>query len=195
MLVPLSWLRELVDIDIPVELLAERLTLAGLEVGAINYLGLPQGAVEGVRWPPSDHLVWARDKILLGAIREVRAHPDADRLVLAMVDYGGEALEQCVTGASNLFEFRDQGPLEPPRWAPFAMEGAELWDGHSAEPRRVRLKERALRGIPNRSMVCSEKELGLSDEHEGIVLLEHDEATDLACRCRTSSATSCWTSS
>ena len=91
MLVPLSWLRELVDIDIPVELLAERLTLAGLEVGAINYLGLPQGAVEGVRWPPSDHLVWVRDKILLGAIREVRAHPDADRLVLAMVDYGGEA--------------------------------------------------------------------------------------------------------
>ncbi len=174
MLVPLSWLRELVDIDIPVELLAERLTLAGLEVGAINYLGLPQGAVAGVRWPPSDHLVWARDKILLGAIREVRAHPDADRLVLAMVDYGGETLEQCVTGASNLFEFRDQGPLEPPRWAPFAMEGAELWDGHSAEPRRVRLKERALRGIPNRSMVCSEKELGLSDEHEGIVLLEHD---------------------
>ena len=175
MLVPLSWLRELVDIDIPVELLAERLTLAGLEVGAINYLGLPQGAVEGVRWPPSAHLVWARDKVLLGRIREVRAHPDADRLVLAMVDYGGEALEQCVTGASNLFEFRDQGLLEPARWAPFAMEGAELWDGHSAEPQRVRLKERALRGIPNRSMVCSEKELGLSDEHEGIVLLEHDE--------------------
>ncbi len=174
MLVPLSWLRDLVDVDVPAEWLAERLTLAGLEVAAINYLGVPQGAVEGVRWPPSDHLVWDRDKVLLGAIREVRAHPNADRLVLAMVDYGGEALEQCVTGASNLFGYKDAGPLDPPLWAPFAMEGAELWDGHSETPKRLRLKERALRGIPNRSMVCSEKELGLSDEHEGILLLEDD---------------------
>ena len=146
MLVPLSWLRELVDIDIPVELLAERLTLAGLEVGAIRYLGLPQGEVEGVRFPPSNHLVWARDKILLGAIREVRPHPNADRLVLAMVDYGGAELEQCVTGAPNLFDYCGRGPLEPPLWAPFAMEGAELWDGHSEQPRRLRLKERSLRG-------------------------------------------------
>ena len=96
MLVPLSWLRDLVDVDVPAEWLAERLTLAGLEVAAINYLGLPQGAVEGVRWPPSDHLVWDRDRLLLGAIRELRAHPNADRLVLAMVDYGGDTLEQCV---------------------------------------------------------------------------------------------------
>ncbi len=174
MLVPLSWLRELVDIDIPVELLAERLTLAGLEVSAINYLGLPQGSVENVRWPPSDHLVWDRERVLLGAIREVRAHPDADRLVLAMVDYGGDEVEQCVTGATNLFDYLGQGPLDPPLWAPFAMEGAELYDGHSDDGKRLRLQERALRGIPNRSMVCSEKELGLSDEHEGILLLEHD---------------------
>ncbi len=174
MLVPLSWLRDLVDVDVPAEWLAERLTLAGLEVAAINYLGLPQGVVEGVRWPASDHLVWDRDKVLLGAIREVRAHPNADRLVLAMVDYGGDSLEQCVTGATNLFEFKDTGPLEPPLWAPFAMEGAELWDGHSEKPKRLRLRERALRGIPNRSMVCSEKELGLSDEHEGILLLADD---------------------
>lgn len=176
MLVPLSWLRELVDVDIPVELLAERLTLAGLEVAAINYLGLPQGAVEGVRWPLSDHLIWDREGVLLGAIREVRSHPNADRLVLAMVDYGGDGLEQCVTGGANLFKYKDVGPLDPPLWAPFAMEGAELLDGHSETPKRVRLKERALRGIPNRSMVCSEKELGLSDEHEGILLLDHDDS-------------------
>ena len=176
MLVPLSWLRELVDVDVPVELLAERLTLAGLEVAAINYLGLPQGAVEGVRWPSSDHLIWDRERVLLGAIREVRAHPNADRLVLAMVDYGGADLEQCVTGATNLFGYKDAGPLDPPLWAPFAMEGAELLDGHSAEPKRMRLRERALRGIPNRSMVCSEKELGLSDEHEGILLLDHEDS-------------------
>ena len=184
MLVPISWLKDYVDIDIPVEILAERLTLAGLEVGEIRYIGVPQvKAAEHathvnwgeVRWPDSDHLVWDREKILLGAIREVKAHPNADRLVLAMVDYGDDDLEQCVTGAPNLFDYKDKGPLDTPLWSPFAKEGAEVWDGHSDEPKRMILKEKALRGIPNRSMVCSEKELGISDEHEGILLLDHDD--------------------
>ena len=114
MQVPVSWLREFVEIDIPVELLAERLTLAGLEVASISYIGVPQGFVEGVRWPISNHLVWDREKIVLGAIREVKPHPDADRLVIALVDYGGTALEQTVTGAPNLFEYKGKGPLDPP---------------------------------------------------------------------------------
>jgi phenylalanyl-tRNA synthetase beta chain len=173
MLIPLSWLKDFVEIDIPVEVLAERLTLAGLEIGEIRYIGLPQNAVEGVRVPPSDHLVWDREKLVLGAIREVKPHPDADRLVLAMVDYGGAELEQCVTGAPNLASYKGQGPIEPPLWTAFAHEGAEVWDGHSDTPKRMILKERALRGIPNRSMVCSEKELGISEEHDGIILLDH----------------------
>ncbi|MCB9456012.1 MAG: phenylalanine--tRNA ligase subunit beta [Anaerolineaceae bacterium] len=173
MQVPVSWLREFVEIDIPVELLAERLTLAGLEVASISYIGVPQGFVEGVRWPISNHLVWDREKIVLGAIREVKPHPDADRLVIALVDYGGTALEQTVTGAPNLFEYKGKGPLDPPLWSPFAMEGAEVWDGHSDEPKRMVLKEKKLRGVPNRCMVCSEKELGISEEHEGIMLMEN----------------------
>lgn len=172
MLVPLSWLKEYVDIDIPVELLAERLTVAGLEVSHIRYIGLPQGRVEGVRWPESDHLVWDDEKLLLAAIREVKPHPDADRLVLAMVDYGGAELEQCVTGAPNLFPYRGQGVLSTPLWTAFAMEGAEVWDGHSDEPKRMILKGKNLRGVYNKSMVCSEKELGISDEHEGVILLD-----------------------
>ncbi|MBZ0283782.1 MAG: phenylalanine--tRNA ligase subunit beta [Anaerolineae bacterium] len=171
--VPVSWLREFVDIDIPIELLAERMTVAGLEVGAITYVGVPQGFVKGVKWPKSDHLVWDRDKIVLGAIREVKPHPDADRLVMAMVDYGGTELEQTVTGAPNLFAYKGVGPLDPPLWTPFAKEGAEVWDGHSEEPKRMVLKEKKLRGVPNRCMVCSEKELGLADEHDGILLLEN----------------------
>lgn len=181
--VPVSWLKEFVDIDIPVELLAERLTLAGLEVSEIRYLGVPQTAPahlhvafkQVVRYPLSDHLVWDREKLLLGAIREVKSHPNADRLVLAMVDYGGVELEQCVTGAPNLFPYKDRGPLDPPLWTAFAKEGAEVWDGHVDGWQRMILKEKALRGIPNRSMVCSEKELGISEEHEGIILLEYEE--------------------
>ena len=171
MLVPLSWLKEFVEIDIPAEALAERLTLAGLEVGSLRYIGVPQHRIPGVRRPASDHLVWARDKILLGAVRAVQPHPNADRLVLALVDYGGPEPEQCVTGATNLFPYRDQGPLAEPLWVAFAAEGTEVWDGYADPPKRMILKEKLLRGIPNRSMVCSEKELGISDEHEGVILM------------------------
>ena len=175
MRVPISWIKDFVDIDIPVELLAERMTVAGLEVAQVQYIGLPQTDVPGVRMLRSDHLVWDREKLLLGRVIEVKAHPNADRLVLAMVDYGGEGLEQCVTGATNLFGYKDQGQIDPPIWGAFAMEGAVVWDGHSEKQRRMTLKGRELRGIYNRSMVCSEKELGISDEHEGVIILDHDE--------------------
>ncbi|MCS6834768.1 MAG: phenylalanine--tRNA ligase subunit beta [Anaerolineae bacterium] len=172
MRVPLSWLKEFVDVALPVEVLAERLTTAGLEVSHIEYIGLPQQTIPGVRYPKSDHLVWDREKILLGAIREVKRHPEADRLLLAMVDYGGPELEQCVTGAPNIGQYAGLGPLETPLWTPFAMEGAQVWDGHSEERKLMTLKGKSLRGIYNKSMVCSEKELGISDEHEGILLLD-----------------------
>lgn len=174
MLIPVSWLKDFVDIDIPAELLAERLTLAGLEVGSLHYIGVPQQQVEGVRQPPSDHLVWDREKILLGAIREVKPHPDADRLVLALVDYGADEPEQCVTGAPNLFEYKGLGPLDPPLWTAIALEGAEVWDGHSDTPKRMILKGKPLRGIFNKSMVCSDKELGIADDHDGVILMHQD---------------------
>jgi phenylalanyl-tRNA synthetase beta chain len=181
MKVPISWLKDYVDLTISIEDLAERLTLAGLEVSSIQYIGIPQKRAQlhapfgQTTMPLSDHLVWDRQKIVLGAIREVKAHPNADRLVLAMVDYGGSTLEQCVTGAPNLFPYKDQGPIDPPLLSPFAHEGAEVIDGHGDGVQRMILQERTLRGIPNRSMVCSEKELGISDDHEGIMLLDWDE--------------------
>ena len=175
MLVPLSWIKDYVDIDIPVELLAERLTVAGLEVAHLHYIGRPQTKVPGVQMPSSDHLVWDREKLLLGRIVEVKAHPKADRLVLAMVDYGGDELEQCVTGAPNLFDYAGQGEINPPIWSAFAMEGAVVWDGHSDKPKMMTLKGKALRGIYNKSMVCSEKELGISEEHEGVILMDHED--------------------
>lgn len=176
MLVPISWLKDFVDIDVPVELLAERLTVAGLEVAHIKYIGLPQQDIPGVQMPRSDHLVWDRDKLLLGRIVEVKTHPQADRLVLAMVDYGGAELEQCVTGATNLFGYKDQGEINPPVWSAFAMEGATVWDGQSEKRKRMTLKGKELRGIYNKSMVCSEKELGIADEHEGVIVMDHDES-------------------
>jgi phenylalanyl-tRNA synthetase beta chain len=184
MRVPLSWLREYVDVAIPVEELARRLTLAGLEVASIEYIGLPAGGMQGIghdshlAMPIStDHLVWDRQKIVVGHIVEVRPHPDADRLVLAMVESGIGQVETVVTGAPNLFPYSGQGLLTTPLVAAYAREGAELADPYSDQPgARMILKPRKLRGIENRSMVCSEKELGISGEHEGIMLLDTDAA-------------------
>lgn len=180
MRLPISWLKEFVDLpaDLSVEALAERLTTAGLEVSKIHYLGLSQGNPRyGV--PPSDHLVWDRERVIIGAIQEVKPHPKADRLVLAVVEYGAAEPETVVTGAPNLFHYSGQGLLNPPLLTAFALEGAELIDGHGDGKQRLILKEKELRGIPNRCMVCSEMELGLSDEHEGILLLDYTTFKDV----------------
>jgi phenylalanyl-tRNA synthetase beta chain len=179
MLVPLSWLKDYVEITIPVEELAHRLTLAGLEVANIEYIGLPADPEKAKKWamPVSgDHLVWDREKIVLGHILEVKSHPDADRLVLALVDSGIGEVETVVTGAPNLYPYKDQGPIEPPLVVAYARENAEVIDGHKDDGSRLVIKPRKLRGIDNKSMVCSEKELGLSNEHEGIMILESDAA-------------------
>lgn len=173
--IPLSWLKEFVNLDgIEPERIAARLSTAGLEADSMRYIGVPQNHIAGIRQPKSDHLVWDREKLLFGAIREVKPHPDADRLVLALVDYGGPELEQCVTGAPNLYPYKGQGPLPAPLWTALALEGAEVWDGHSDTPKRMILKGKPLRGIHNKSMVCSDKELGISDEHEGVILIHED---------------------
>lgn len=166
MLVPLSWLKEYVDVTLPAEELAEKLTIAGLEVENIDYIGVPGG-------DQNDRLVWDREKLVVGHILKVEEHPNADRLVLATVDYGADKNEVVVTGAPNLFQYVAQGDISHQQlYSPFALEGTELYDGHKEGRVKMTLKGRKLRGIYNRCMLCSEKELGLSDEHEGIMILE-----------------------
>jgi phenylalanyl-tRNA synthetase beta chain len=161
MRLPLSWLKDYVEFDVPVVELAKRMTLAGLEVETVEYVGLPGAA-----------LPWGPDRILVGAIKAVRAHPDADRLVLAEVEYGGRETEVVVTGAPSLLELCDKDGLSLK--VAFALEGASLYDGHSEGAKVVRLKKTKIRGVPSRAMVCSEKELGLSGEQIDILYLPDD---------------------
>ena len=176
MQIPISWLKDYVDIVLPVEELAETLTIAGLEVEKIDYIGVPGGN-------DKERLVWERDKLLLGQVLKVEQHPDADRLVLATVEYGGEDVEVCVTGAPNLFPYLNQGDLTAQKlFSPFALEGATVYDGHKEGQTKMKLKGRKLRGIYNRCMVCSEKELGISDEHEGIILMTGDYVPGTPCQ-------------
>ncbi|MEO7913448.1 MAG: phenylalanine--tRNA ligase subunit beta [Roseiflexaceae bacterium] len=171
MRVPLSWLKDFVDITLPVDELAELLTLSGLEVAAVEKIG-----VEGAELP------WDADKIVVGNILEVKQHPNADRLVLADVDYGAVEPHTVVTGAPNLFPYRGQGRLAHPLKGIYAKEGATLYDGHAAGKVKAVLKGKPVRGVMSDAMLCSEKELGLSEEHEGILILPDDAPTGMPLR-------------
>lgn len=165
MRIPLSWLKDYVKVTIPIETLAERLTFGGLEVEGIEYIGIAAPAKRGGQ---AETLAWDKDKILVGKLVEVKRHPNADRLTLAVVDYGREQPIQVVTGAPNI-KVGDSGQK-----VVLALEGARLFDGHKPGHELMTLKKSKIRGIESGSMVCSEKELGLSEAHEGIIILPDD---------------------
>ncbi len=157
MRVPLSWLKEYVDIVLPVEALAEKMTLAGLEVESIDRYEVPP---DRPRWDP--------EFIVVGEVLDVQPHPNADRLVLATVDHGVGEPMQVVTGAPNL-KVGDSGIK-----VPFARRGAQLYDGHQAGWKLATLKPSKIRGVRSEAMICSEKELGLLDYHEQVMVLPND---------------------
>ncbi|AII57517.1 phenylalanine--tRNA ligase subunit beta [Dehalococcoides mccartyi] len=144
MKIPLKWLKEYLPADMTPAELAERMTMAGTEVTVLNS--------HKDKWP----------NVYVGQIMEVNRHPNADRLVLVKVDWG-QGQETVVTGAPNC-KAGDK--------VVFARTGAVLIDGHNGK--EMVLKPAVLRGVESCGMVCSERELGLSDEHEGILILPAD---------------------
>ncbi len=100
-------------------------------------------------------------------------HPNADRLVLCDL-YDGKEEQTVLTGAPNLFEYKGKGKLPKPIKVAYAKEGAQIYDGHQEGQVLVTLKRAKIRGVESYSMACSEKELGISDEHEGIIMLDED---------------------
>jgi phenylalanyl-tRNA synthetase beta chain len=146
MRVPLKWLQEFVDPGLVPQELAHRLTMAGLEAEKIELVG--------AGW----------DNVFVGRVETVERHPDADRLVLATV-VAGEHRLTVVTGAPNIAAGQNVA---------LALAGARLFDGHAEGQVLKTLKPGTIRGVRSEGMVCSEKELGLSDEHEGIMVLPAD---------------------
>src|SRR5574341_1258353 len=162
MKVPLSWLRDYVDITISPEELAERLTFAGLEVEQMEYIGIGRPK-QSAATSEKPELAWDREKLVVGKILKVEPHPNADRLTLATVDPGRGAPIQVVTGAPNI-KVGESGHK-----VAFALEGATLFDGHQPGWELMTLKRAKIRGVESGCMVCSEKELGMSEDHEGIL--------------------------
>jgi phenylalanyl-tRNA synthetase beta chain len=186
MKVPLSWLKDFVDIDLPLLDLASTLTMVGLEVDELQVIGLPMPVVQQI--PSGDRtqanrprvrlsgLSWDPDKIVVARIDEVMPHPNADRLVLCRLNDGTQEII-VLTGAPNLYPYKGQGPLPRPLKVAYAKEGAPIYDGHQPGQVLTTLKRAKIRGVESFSMVCSEKELGISDEHEGVIILDDDAPT------------------
>jgi len=139
--VSIKWLAEYVDIPVPAKELAHLLTMSGTEVAGITQRG------EG----------WAG--IVVGRVASLRPHPTADLLTLATIEVRGDPVT-VVTGATNL-KVGDK--------VPYAPVGARLLDAHTG--RRAAVGGARIRGVESWGVVCSEKELGLSDAHEGILIL------------------------
>jgi phenylalanyl-tRNA synthetase beta chain len=161
MKVALSWLKEFVPIEADTAELSRRLSVAGLEV-------------EGV-----ERVAPAFAGVVIGKVLKVQKHPDAERLNLCEVDAGAGEHFSVVCGAPNV----TAGMI-----APFARVGAKLGgkeggtgaNGTSLESVPP-LEAAVIRGVRSEGMLCSERELGFSDDHTGIMSLDSDAplGTDL----------------
>jgi phenylalanyl-tRNA synthetase beta chain len=137
MKVSLNWLREFVPLPSPTQALVDLLTLAGVEVEAVQQRGadIPD--------------------VVVAQILESGPHPNADRLSVCKVDAGHGRIVQIVCGAKN-YSAGDKVPL--------ALPGAVL-------PGDFKIKTGKLRGVESQGMMCSARELGLGEGHEGLLIL------------------------
>jgi len=142
---PESWLRSFVNPSITTDELSHRLTMAGLEVEEVDPVA-----------PPFSQIV-------VGHVVEVNKHPDADRLNVCKVDAGTGELLQIVCGAPN---------VSVGIKVPCALVGADLPPGEDGKPFKIKIGK--LRGVESYGMLCSARELKLSEDHGGLLILPED---------------------
>ena len=142
---PESWLREFCNPPLTTQQLADTLTMAGLEVEELKPVA-----------PPFT-------KIVVGEIKSAAKHPNADKLQVCEVDVGQGALLSIVCGAPN---------ARVGIKVPCAMVGAELPPGEDGKPFLIKVGQ--LRGVESQGMLCSARELKLSDDHGGLLELSTD---------------------
>ncbi|MFY8125713.1 MAG: phenylalanine--tRNA ligase subunit beta [Hydrogenophaga sp.] len=139
---PESWLREFCNPELSSQQLADTLTMAGLEVEELEPVAPPFTGV------------------VVGLVLSAEPHPDADRLRVCQVDVGQAQPLQIVCGAPN---------ARPGIRVPCATVGAVLPPGADGQPFKIKLGK--LRGVESQGMLCSAKELGVSDESNGLLEL------------------------
>lgn len=140
-----SWLRTLVDPKMTSDELSHLLTMSGLEVEEVEPVA-----------PPFSNIVVAK-------VVEVAKHPNADRLNVCQVDAGTGTLLNIVCGAPN---------VRPGMKVPCALAGAKLPSGEDGKPFEIKVGK--LRGVESQGMLCSARELKLSEDHGGLLDLPED---------------------
>ncbi|MBR9999408.1 MAG: phenylalanine--tRNA ligase subunit beta, partial [Cyclobacteriaceae bacterium] len=142
-----SWLKEYIDVDIDPETLGKLLTNTGLEVEGIASYEETKGSLEG---------------LVVGEVITCEKHPDADRLSVTTVDIGNNRVVPIVCGAPNV----DIGQK-----VVVAPVGTMI---HPISGEPFEIRKTKIRGEVSEGMICAEDEIGLGDDHSGILVLETD---------------------
>ena len=148
MKIPVSWLKKYIELDgVDINNLSHLMTMAGTEVSTIDHIGE----------------YWDTEHLLVGEIVDIKPHPDADKLRLPTIKISDSESHTVVCGAPNLYVSQK---------IVFAKEGAYLFNPRS-NTHEV-LKSAKIRGVESSGMVCSSLELGLGEDHSGILELNSD---------------------
>jgi phenylalanyl-tRNA synthetase beta chain len=140
-----NWLKQFIKLDLPSEETAAILTDLGLEVEVVETFESVKGGLKG---------------IVVGVVKTCIQHPDADRLKITTVDLGDGNPIQIVCGASNVAVGQK---------VPVATIGTNLFDKDGNE---FQIKKGKIRGQESHGMICAEDELGLGNNHDGIMVLD-----------------------
>ena len=154
MLVPIEWLKDYIDLDVTTEEFCDRMIMSGSNLETC------------------EHFCEEMENVVVGKIEKIEKHPDADKLVVCMLNVGKEEPVQIVTGAPNVFE----GAL-----VPVALHKSRIPGPLHGQPKQeggVKITKGRLRGVESFGMLCSAEELGFEDKvvpvahKDGIWILE-----------------------
>ncbi|MCL4122622.1 UNVERIFIED_CONTAM: hypothetical protein GTU68_038800 [Idotea baltica] len=142
-----NWLSQFIDIDLSPDQLSELLTDIGLEVGKVHTFQSIPGGLEG---------------LVIGHVKTCERHPDADRLSVTTIDVGGHEDLSIVCGAPNVAAGQK---------VVVATVGTILYDKEGGS---FQIKKAKIRGQASTGMICAEDEIGVGENHDGIMVLPAD---------------------
>ena len=138
------WLKQYIDIDLPVEEVGKTLTSLGLEVEGIETFETIKGGLEG---------------FVIGEVKSCAKHPNADKLSITTVDIGAPELLPIVCGAPN---------VAAGQRVVVATVGTTIYKGTES----FKIQKAKIRGEVSEGMICAEDELGIGTDHAGILVLD-----------------------
>lgn len=141
-----KWLKEYVDFDLSPQQVADALTSTGLEVDALEEVQSIKGGLKG---------------LYVGQVLTCEMHPNSDHLHVTTVDLGKSEPQQIVCGAPNVAAGQK---------VIVADLGCVLYDGD----KEFTIKKSKLRGVESLGMICAEDEIGVGNDHSGIIVLPSD---------------------